>query len=73
MTRNSKEDSNIKKIHMKKSIRRQVHPSLTSLMQACESMSEEVQVMKIPSQFIYMKVKEGKNHKVDQVHNKKSI
>ena len=45
---------------MKKSIRRQVQPSLTSLTQACESMSEEVQVMKIPSQFIYMKVKEGK-------------
>jgi hypothetical protein len=59
---------------MKKSIRRQVHPSLTSLMQACESMSEEVQVMKIPSpQFFFMKVKEGKNHKVDQVYNKKSI
>ena len=73
MTRNSKEDSNINKIHMKKSIRRQFQPSLTSLMQACESMSEEVQVMKIPSQFFFMKVKEGKNHKVDQVYKKKSI
>ena len=73
MTRNSKDDSNIKKIHMKKSIRRQVHPSLTSLMQACEPMSEEVQVMKIPSQFIYMKFMEGKNHKVDQFHDKQSI
>jgi hypothetical protein len=73
MKRNSKEDSNIKKIHMNKSIRRQVHPSLTSLTQASKSMSEVVQVMKITSRFIYMKVKEGKSHKVDQVHNKKSI